>query len=225
MRLLGLFLAFLGLTTALYSPSDKVVVVDDASLSKLVKANEPFIIEFYAEWCGHCKAFTSDYAKAAAALHGIVKVVAIDADQNRGSASQYGIQGFPTVKFFDTKKMIDYQGQRTAQGVVDFAFQQVQALARARLSGKASTGSNSNSGNGKGVVTITAANWEQEVMSVKDQIVAVAFISPQCGHCHRLQPHWDAAASQLSGTVKLARIDATVETNLAHQYGFVLPPF
>ncbi|CAG7718357.1 unnamed protein product, partial [Allacma fusca] len=50
-----------------------------------------------APWCGHCKTFASDYAKAATALKGVVKVGAVNADEEQSLASQYNIKGFPTV--------------------------------------------------------------------------------------------------------------------------------
>lgn len=43
--------------------------------------------------------------------------------------------------------------------------------------------------------------------------------SPWCGHCKNLAPHWESAAKQLNGTVKLGAVDATVHSSLAQRYG------
>ena len=58
-----------------------------------------WIIEFFAPWCGHCKALAPEYEKAAKALEGIVNIAAVDADAHRDLGGQYGVQGFPTIKF------------------------------------------------------------------------------------------------------------------------------
>ena len=64
--------------------------------------------------CGHCKSLAPAYEKVAESLHGIVNVVAVDcdADANKGTCGQYGIQGFPTLKVFPPgKPPKDYQGE------------------------------------------------------------------------------------------------------------------
>ena len=43
----------------------------------------------------------------------------------------------------------------------------------------------------------------------------VEFYAPWCGHCKKLEPEWNKLASDLNGYVKVAKVDATVNTNLA----------
>lgn len=74
------------------------------------------MIEFFAPWCGHCKALAPEYEKAAKALEGIIHVGAVDMDANPSVGSPYGVKGFPTLKFFGDNKSspVDYNGERTA---------------------------------------------------------------------------------------------------------------
>jgi len=87
------------------------------------KEGETCIVEFYAPWCGHCKQLKPEYEKLSKMLKGQIGVYAVDAseDQNRPIAQRFGIQGFPTIKVWKGKKVMDYQGARTADGMAEFA--------------------------------------------------------------------------------------------------------
>lgn len=56
------------------------------------------------------------------------------------------------------------------------------------------------------------------VLGSKD-IWLVEFYAPWCGHCQKLEPEWNEAATRLKGQVKLGKVDATVETSLASRFG------
>lgn len=100
--------------------------------------------------CGHCKQLTPEYEKAAAALKGVVKLVAVDATAHESLAQKYQIQGFPTIKVFgaDKRSPVDYQGARTADALISQAMKSANQLVKDRKAGKSSSskGSSSNSG-------------------------------------------------------------------------------
>jgi len=64
------------------------------------------------------------------------------------------------------------------------------------------------------VTVLTAQNFDELVLNSKD-IWFVDFYAPWCGHCKKLEPEWNIAATKLKGQVKLGKVDATVETELA----------
>ena len=69
------------------------------------------------------QALFPDWAKLAGAIAPSIKVGQVNADQHKDLGGQYGIQGFPTIKFFgaNKKKPTDYQGQRTAAAIAQHA--------------------------------------------------------------------------------------------------------
>jgi len=110
------------------SNRDEVVVLTESNFNELVlKSKDIWIVEFYAPWCGHCKALEPEYKEAAGKLKGQVKLGKVDATEHSNLANRFGVKGYPTIKVFDygdgkkDSKAYDYQGARTAQGIVDYA--------------------------------------------------------------------------------------------------------
>jgi len=75
--------------------------VTDATFdSEVISSDRPVVVDFWAPWCGPCKAI-APVLSALAAEHEGVKFVKIDIDENPGVASRYGILSIPTVMVFD----------------------------------------------------------------------------------------------------------------------------
>lgn len=106
---------------------DEVIELTDANFDKLVlESDDVWLVEFFAPWCGHCKTLAPEWAKAAKQLKGKVKLGAVDATVQTSTASRFGIQGYPTIKFFpgglkDKSGAKEYDGGRTAADIVAWA--------------------------------------------------------------------------------------------------------
>lgn len=110
-----LILALAVLSTSLYDRYSSVRSLTTADFSQVKKGI--WLVEFYAPWCGHCKSLAPEYEKAAKALKGIANIAAVDATKEQVDVQ---IQGYPTLKFYVDGKVTDYDGPRTADGIVDF---------------------------------------------------------------------------------------------------------
>jgi len=120
------------LGAGLYDKNSKVIQLNAKNFDQLVfNSDHVWIVEFYAPWCGHCKNLAPAWNKAAETLNGLVKVAAVNCDEDKEMAGRFGVQGFPTIKVFGsektvkngkaTKKAEDYQGARDADSIIKFA--------------------------------------------------------------------------------------------------------
>ncbi|XP_055855238.1 protein disulfide-isomerase A6 homolog [Episyrphus balteatus] len=111
------------------SSSNDVIELTDANFDKLVlQSDDVWLVEFFAPWCGHCKNLEPQWAKAAKELKGKVKLGALDATVHQAKAQEYGVRGYPTIKFFPAGKKSssdaeDYNGGRTASDIVSFGLE------------------------------------------------------------------------------------------------------
>jgi len=222
LRILGCVALLLIEANAMYSKSSGVVDLTPNNFDNRVKDSDGvWVVEFYAPWCGHCQRLVPEYTKAGKALKGIVGVGAIDCDQHKQLCGQYGVQGFPTIKIFgaNKNKPEDFNGDRTANGIVQAAQRVAQKIVQDRLGGKSSgSGKSGGSGSKEDVVELTEQNFKKLVLQ-SDDMWLIEFFAPWCGHCKNLEPHWKKAASELKGKVKLGAVDATVHQQLASQFG------
>jgi thioredoxin 1 len=88
--------------------SDATPFVSDADFEKeVLKSSEPVVVDFYAEWCGPCKAMSPALEAVANDLKGKVKVVKLDVDQNPSTAAKYDIRAMPTLLVFKDGQVVN----------------------------------------------------------------------------------------------------------------------
>ncbi|MGI6244243.1 MAG: thioredoxin [Pseudochelatococcus sp.] len=80
--------------------------VTDASFeADVLKAAEPVVVDFWAEWCGPCRAIAPALEEISTELAGKVKIVKLNVDENPDTAAQFGIRSIPTLLLFKQGKL------------------------------------------------------------------------------------------------------------------------
>ncbi|OFV87104.1 MAG: thioredoxin [Acidobacteria bacterium RBG_16_68_9] len=78
-----------------------VTEVTDASFSEeVLRADVPVLIDFWAPWCGPCKAIAPVVEELAGEYGGRIKVVKMNVDDNPETPSRYGVRGIPNLMLF-----------------------------------------------------------------------------------------------------------------------------
>jgi thioredoxin 1 len=77
-----------------------------ASFDSLIKGSQLVLVDFYATWCGPCKAMGPILEQVASSVKEKAKIIKIDVDKNPAAASTYRVQGVPTLVLFKEGKIL-----------------------------------------------------------------------------------------------------------------------
>lgn len=104
--------------------SHYVLELTEDTFNKALEDNISILIDFYAEWCGHCKRFAPIYESASISLHysdSITVLARIDAYYYSSIKFLWKVSGYPTVNYYFNNTLIEkYPGRRTVNSILDY---------------------------------------------------------------------------------------------------------
>jgi thioredoxin 1 len=87
--------------------TDVVTLQDSTFESEVLKSNIPVLVDFWAVWCGPCKAVAPAVEELAKQYKGKVKVAKMDVDEHQQVPQQFGIRSIPTLLVFKGGRVVD----------------------------------------------------------------------------------------------------------------------
>ena len=96
--------------------AEHVIEVTDANFDgEIINSDVPAVVDFWAEWCGPCKALAPAVAELAASYDGRIKVGKMNVDHNQQTAVKYRIQAIPTLIAYKNGEVVaQVRGPRKA---------------------------------------------------------------------------------------------------------------
>jgi len=105
-----------------------VFEVSDATFEQeVLQSDKPVLVDFWAVWCGPCKAIAPIVDSIATTYAGKLKVAKVNVDENGATPSRFGIRGIPALLFFKGGKVADQIVGYVPQDVIEEKIQRLLA--------------------------------------------------------------------------------------------------
>ena len=98
------------------------IKIDESNFDAEVKNSDvPVVVDFWAEWCGPCKAIGPSLEEISDEMAGKVKITKLNIDENPDLAAQFGVRSIPTLVIMKNGEVVDMQaGAKPKNQLVDW---------------------------------------------------------------------------------------------------------
>lgn len=87
--------------------NDKVQQVSDAEFDSVINSDTPTLVDFWAPWCGPCKAIGPVVEDLATEYEGKINITKMNVDDNPATPGKFGIRAIPTLILFKDGEVVD----------------------------------------------------------------------------------------------------------------------
>ena len=101
--------------------SEPLAVSDADFEQEILKADMPAMVDFWAAWCGPCRAIAPVVEELARDFAGKVKVAKMNVDENPKTPAKYGIRAIPTLIIFKGGKVVDQITGAVSRNIIENA--------------------------------------------------------------------------------------------------------
>ncbi len=96
-------------------------VTDTSFATDVLQSNTPVLVDFWAEWCGPCRALSPKLEEIAQEMGGKVKILKMNVDENPNTPGQFGIRGIPAMLLFKGgAKVGELVGNQPKDNIAEF---------------------------------------------------------------------------------------------------------
>lgn len=101
--------------------SNSKAVTDASFENDVMKSGKPVLVDFWAEWCGPCRALAPKLEEIASEMGSKVDIVKMNVDENPKTPGQFGIRGIPALLLFkDGKQVGELVGNQPKEKITEF---------------------------------------------------------------------------------------------------------